>query len=183
MTSEINQCKQKFVTSITTSVGDRLLKSVKHPEIIMLMEAAAFHKTTPTPQTFTLIAVIAGDIVYGLGVLCAVVIPGNTCFSMHGIREQQGPVPSQGLGTHGDPHETGQAEASPAKVHSTAFSEGVGRMGGSQAQPPAQGIGQPHGDGEGLRPGWAVCMLAWVRNRLGEGNQGQIQPCDCQAHV
>lgn len=60
---------------------------------------------------------------------------------MRGIREQQGPVPSQGLGTHGDPQETGQAEASPARVHSAAFSEGAGRMGGSQAQSLAQGIG------------------------------------------
>lgn len=45
--------------------GDMLLKSNKHPEVIKLMEAVALHEATPTPQTFALIAVIAGDIVYG----------------------------------------------------------------------------------------------------------------------
>lgn len=29
---------------------------------------------------------------------------------------------------------------------------------------------QPRAHGDGLRPGWDVCLLAWVRNRLGEGN-------------
>lgn len=77
-----------------------------------------------------------------LAVLCGaqeIYIPGNTCFSMYGIRKQQGPVPSQGLGTRGDPQGTGQAEASSARVHSAAFSEGAGRMGKSQARSPAQG--------------------------------------------
>lgn len=37
----------------------------------MLMEAAAFHKTTPTPQTFALVAVTAGDIVYGQHIFVA----------------------------------------------------------------------------------------------------------------
>lgn len=52
-------------TVLLRQFGDRLLKSIKHPEIIMPVEAAAFRETTPTPQTFALIAVIAGDIVYG----------------------------------------------------------------------------------------------------------------------
>lgn len=74
---------------------------------------------------------------------------------MYGIREQQGPVPSQGLGTQRDPQETGQAEASSARIHSTAFSEGAGRMGESQAQLPAQGIRAPPW-------GWAEARLGYV---------------------
>lgn len=37
----------------------------------MLIEAAASHKTTPTPQTFALIAVIAEVIVYGQHIFVA----------------------------------------------------------------------------------------------------------------
>lgn len=165
--------KLKSVTSITTSVGDRLLKSIKHPEIIMLMEATAFHKTTPTPLTFALIAVTAGDIVYGQHIFVALVSCVSSCTRkcMFFRVWYQGAAGASSFPRVGDtwrPPADRPSRGFPSQGPFSCLQWGSWQDKRKAGTAPSSRHWVAHGDG--LRPGWDVCLLAWVRNRLGGGN-------------
>lgn len=96
------------------------------------------------------------------------------------VRYQGAARASQGdMGTPWGP--AGQGLPQPGSIPLPPVRE-LGRLGGSWAQPPAQGIGQLHGNGHGLRPGWDVSLRVGVRMGPAERNQGQTQPHDHWAH-